>query len=180
MKNHLFLSLVAFQVFGCSILKSEDQSPTFHKREYVGAEFRTDGYYYNQFHSDSSGKQVERLEIVFYNRNGITFYGGSPTLSEVEEYEIKYRDGTFYSKWKNYRLYWSIFKVQNDTIVDEGWVNPNGTHLTVREICMVLNDTTLIRVSSEVVYTGEKQYLDDTLRFKKFDFKPDSVPLFSI
>lgn len=172
-----FSGIAFLSVFlaNCGALMEPDEEFTFARMDQVNPPFKLNGYYYTRFPSTEQGAQVERESIHFFFRNGIHFYCGSPTLAEVASTEEEIRTGVFYRQSNHNKSLWGIWKMADSKIVDEGWVNPNGTHLVIRDSFRVADESTLVLFSTERIDGSKSRAWNETYRFRSFSPKPEST-----
>jgi len=134
---------------------------TISRSDYLGNEFRIDGYYYSKFMLE----EKEYIAIYFFYENGVELHWKTSVLTDFKQLEVDIQNSTQNSELSEPKDKWAAFHVNNNRITLETWAhtlaNKKGTYLFEYEI---LNDTTLYS-------TGLKTYF----HFKRFDFKPDST-----
>ncbi len=168
-----------FFLIGCGILTPGDEDFSFERTPYTGNEFRLDGYYYQVWSKGTNDRNETDLNIFFFYRNGVVLKGGSCILSELPKKEEEFKNGAYYALVRNSKLYWSIFRVDSaNYIIRERWVNPNWRYEVYRYKYEILNDTTIRLFTSEKKDGSGYLLENDTLYFKAFSPKPDSVVSF--
>jgi len=160
MKSNIILILIALVLYSC-VRSIPDEELTMARTPYTGKEIRLDGYF-----TGVSPGQDKYYDYIFFYSNGVAFSFGN--LRDI--------DLNLYLKGNAGKTYWSIFRVENNTIHVQGWINLGSgffgvSQLTVEDkYYIILNDTTLYYDASNGYKT--KYY------FKKFSSKPDSTNVF--
>jgi hypothetical protein len=127
------------------------------RRDYTGNEFRTDGFYYQKFTSDS-------YNVIFFYKNGLTLSGGvfGQNLEELNEKIL-------ISNWEQLEevpIGLGVFKIEGDIIDYEFWANhDSGCYIPVVYSGEVLND--------ENLSFDHEDY--NNMFFEQSSFKPDST-----
>lgn len=167
----VLLVLLIF-TFSCKDL-FEDEAFTLTREDYTGCQIRTDGYYYGYYKQDSG-----LISITIFYRNGVVIDGIGGYYSLLE-FEKMFLDGTFYSRNKDYKDTWGIFKVTNNVVMIERVIAGGGLRRNAFiDYGEILNDTTIHIYQNKSSYVSAISVKDDTLYFKQFSPKPDSTNVF--
>lgn len=174
MTSKLLLStfLVGFFSFSSSCEKvGKDDKLTLDKQDYTGNQLRIDGYYYEKF----EGKYYS---LYFFYEDGTVLYGdGGFTEKEFIEHEKQFTNEVWLNGVKNYKAYWGVFNINNDSIAFERWYpSSGGPFPAYLRTGKILNDTTFVITKSVRSKNGkEEQQLNEVYHFKEFSPKPDST-----
>jgi len=148
-----------------------DDTLTLTKHRYTGNQLRLDGYYYEEF----EGKYYS---IYFIYEDGTLMYGdGGFTKEEFIEHEKQFTNDVWINDVKNYKAYWGVFNIYNDSIAFERWhPSSGGPFSAYLRTGKILNDTTFVITKSVCSKNGkEGQQLNEVYHFKSFSPKPDST-----
>ncbi len=161
MKNAILLIIgMCITFFPSCCDKDGRDSFSFERRDYLGFGLKTNGYFYN--------KQNNVTRFIVINRNGVVFggYGLEGGFLELEGHLRSNRLNESYNLVYN----WGVFEVISREIVYEKWVSSSGCdpYPVYTYTGEILNDTT-------IVFDND---LYDTMRFRQFSPKPDSVTRF--
>jgi hypothetical protein len=150
-----------------------DGKLSMQRKDYIGKELRTDGYY---FREDSTSS---RLIIYFLFNNGILLYGGTPKISEIEQREHEFANGEWHHSKINDKASWGIFYIEGKSIKIEKWEPSTGIGLPIyiRE-GSILNDTTFHITFGYSSDGSNKREMNEIYHFKQFDNKPDSTNVY--
>ena len=163
------LCFVLIFEIGCGKLKDDELS--IQRRNYIGNELRTDGYfyYYNQQH------YVERIVVYLLYRNGIIRTCGSPVSFQDFENKID-----VYSNGSSTKNEWGVFVVENDNIKYEKWYGARflESYITYIYAGKILNDTTFHITESYYSGTKETKQINEVWHFKQSANKPDSTNVY--
>ncbi|MDR2586191.1 MAG: hypothetical protein LBC84_08250 [Prevotellaceae bacterium] len=142
-----------------------DEKLTLQRRDYVGNELRTDGYYYSHWASYNSLFD-NNTAIMFFYRNGVVLnalsYDGI-NLERIENEMVLY-----YDIIQKYKSGWGVFIIDKDIIMCEQWSTSAGGGLPVYR----RNG----RIENETTFTFNN--IHETWHFKQFSPKPDSTNSF--
>jgi hypothetical protein len=146
---------------------------TITKSPFLEDNLKTNGYYYNFWHVDSSSM----VEINFLYKDGVLLHCGNNDSSDTYHREVEYQNGTFYKRIKDNKLYWGVYKVEEDSIFIERWYpfRPFGAY---RQSGVILNDSTYHLTRIIRVDGTEESQIDEVFHFKHFSPKPDSTNSF--
>jgi hypothetical protein len=124
----------------------------------ISTSLRMDGYYYGLPQYDNFYDTV--YSVIFLFHNGVflqsSFSGG---LEKINEFEDRINNGL---AERHIKSYWGIYKIQNDSILVQGWVPSMSCFKSYSSYYLMLDDSTLF-------------YRSDTMLFKQFFPKPDST-----
>jgi hypothetical protein len=153
----------------CSKLVS-DEKLTIPRKDYLGTELRTDGYYY-EINNDLTS-------IYFLYRNGIILYAYSyrnKTLEEIESEIIsQIKEGQ-----KIHKSRFGVFIVEGNTITIEQWAASTGFSLpVVRSYGTIQNDSTFLVTKTYSSETQKERSANLLYHFRQFNNKPDSTNVF--
>jgi hypothetical protein len=163
----LFLSVVYF--FGCKE-ETDNSGFTLSKVTNTSNRLRLDGYYYLK--TDSS-----LIAFVFYG-DGVVV-DGMLSWESLPAIEKDIQDGTFHDRIADKLNWWGRYVVtDNHVSMEFPHRNDNGVIYTHVRNGLSLNDTTL--VFTKIVNNQYKieNAIADTLHFKAFHVKPDSICTF--
>ena len=144
---------------------------TINKQVYLGHQLKINGYYYQK----AEGKYYS---IYFFYEDGTLLYGdGGFTQKEFIEHEKEFNNNVWLNGVKNYKAYWGLFNIENDSIAFERWYpSSGGPFPAYLRSGKILNDTTFVITKSIRSKNGkEAQQLNETYHFKEFSPKPDST-----
>ena len=159
--NFLVLIFLSTLLQGCSVLLGGGYDELRLKRkDYLGNNLKTAGYYYGFSNSPPS-----TAAIIFLFNNGIFLYHSSIDANTVEDldnyFKTRYRPTS-----PDFREAWGVFQVENDQIKIERWLDGPGKLPTGLSQGKILNDSTLYLIN----------ILDShTWRFRNLNPKPDST-----
>lgn len=166
--KHLHILLLLSLISQCKKGESNDEF-SFGRKEYIGSELRTDGYYYFYY------PQGNYYNIYFLYTNGISLYGEAVNAAELNEYETAYKNGVFFQRAKNDLSYWGIFEVESNKFKMETKGN-DGNGIKVRITSgYILNDTSFQLTKSMRVNGENARTINELYQFKSFRPKPDST-----
>ena len=144
-----------------------DENLTMKRKDYVGNELKTDGYYSYYF---SEGKSYG----TFFYKNGVVLDVPGKDGNYSEE---RFLDEELIKHVKQHKSYWSIFEINNDTIIIQGWGYSDGGGLpVVTRYGKVLNDTTFVINKSEC--RGKITEINEVYYYRQFSPKPDSTNVY--
>ena len=146
---------------GCGLISPHVDEFTFEREVYLGDDIRLDGYFVHQ------GNVTESMQIIFFNRNGITLHFGHAKSIEELEFSIRNNKYPF-----NSRGLWGIYKVEESLITHETWKAGSGFHRAGFKYAIVSD--TVIAVS-EIYGQEYGKKVGDVYHFRQFSPKPDSV-----
>ena len=160
---------------GCSIFEN-DENLSMQRRDYIGNELRTDGYYYYyQWHNYLNKEQIV---VVSLYRNGIirACGGGYDSFQDFESRIAIINTATSNPN----KSPWGIFIVEGNVIKYEKWygaraLEPYRTRIYAGKI---LNDTTFQITEAYRPNNSERQVYDWIFHFKQFSPKPDSTTVY--
>jgi len=139
------------------------------RQEYLGKEFKIDGYYFNKtsYYYEGEKKDTAITTIVFY-QNGFFSSSGFRTneLREVESSLIAQRGPAALLGGSGY------YQVSGDSISIEFWTNASHFPIPTATVSgRILNDTTL---KSKIL----GHHINDIWHFRRLSPKPDSTTIF--
>ena len=155
------LILLSIFIFGFGCNKFKDEELSIQRKDFLGNELRTDGYYYSYYENNSSPSE-ESIITFFLYRNGVILSSGGykKTNSDVLEKEMLER----YELLQNKKTGWGVFIVKDNKIEYEQWSTSSGGGLPIfKSSYDIENDTTLISPCGNIYH------------FKQFSPKPDSI-----
>lgn len=172
MANRIIFIIIALALIttGCKDLVNDD-SFSLKKESYNGNEIRTNGYYciYN------SRFKVNAITIFY--RNGIVHNQFSASSLSIFEEEL--RNGTYNDQNNNFKQCWGLFSIKVDEIKIENIIGMGGlSSIAYIDYGKILNDTTIHFYKHKESYSNYSEVMDDTLHFKQFTPKPDSINVF--
>ena len=167
MKTIILITLIcACMVFiTCCKTLFPDEKLTIKKRDYIGSELRTDGYYYCYFN------QTDITAILFLYRNGVALVSSGYLSCSLDSIERRIINENF-----NRKSDWGVFVVDGNIIQWERWIGslrPNAR--LSRKTGKIISDTT---IHFTKIYSSEYETtcsIDEFWHFKQFDNKPDST-----
>ena len=144
-----------------------DEKLTLQRKNYLGNELRIDGYYTYYF---SEGKSYG----TFFYKNGIVL---NITGKDGDYSEKRFLDEELIDHVKGTKSLWSIFDINDDNIIIQGWGSSEGGGLPViTRYGKILDDTTFIITESEV--NGRIREISEIYSFHEFSPKPDSTNVY--
>jgi hypothetical protein len=164
----LSLMWVVFVFMSCEFLRGKDDELSIQKKPYDGNELRLDGYYYDNYIDDY-------IQIYFFYRNGVILDGGNKRVSELNEREEEFKNGTFYSNVSSFKLMWGVFNIDGDSIEFEHWYPTEGPFPAYIRSGKILNDTTFHITGCRRSDGSERSDKDEMYHFKHLVPKPDST-----
>ena len=175
MKTIGFIILFFILLFSSCDKLFPDEKLTLQRRDYLGNELRTDGYYY-YFNSQNSLNKEYIVVHVLYRNGIIRLCGSSESFQDFENKIDIYNT----SNVKSYKEFWGVFIIEDDKITCERWrfARIGERRPTHTYIGKILNDTTIN--ITESYYSNEKKRntADQLWHFKQFSPKPDSTNSF--
>lgn len=162
----IFKSIIALCIT-ILFLSCKDEDLLLPKTPYTENELRINGYYYNYPESN-------KTKICFFYKNGIMLnfisYFSTTNLSIIDD-EIS----EMYEKWKNEKMIWQIFLIQENKIQWSGWSTSVGGGLpTFRCVGNILNDSTFC-ITKSINSDGAEFDKNEIYHFRQFAPKPDST-----
>ncbi len=175
----LLVILICIIFYSCEslieTLFGKNEELTFIKTDYLGDQLRFDGYYYCKH----EGKEITRLQILFFYQDGVLLYGGFPLSDELSDRENEFKNGQYYKYAKKHQSDWGLFTIDSTTIQYE--MLHGGPFRAMIDSGKIINDTTFVilkRKSSYGTYGIKEKALQDTFRLKPFSPKPDSTNIY--
>ena len=147
-------------------MMSPDDKLTLQRKDYLGNELRTDGYYY-RFRENGS------TTVYFLYKNGIIKSASSYSshdLDMVEKEMVKW-----YREIRKTKTGWGVFLISDNKIEHETWDNPVGRIVVRKTIGHIVNDKTFRITEFSHPYNNQTYYVDEVWHFKQFSPKPDST-----
>ncbi len=139
------------------------------RQEYLGKEFRVDGYYYNKStHYQGVSKNDTATTVLIFYRNGFFSSSGFRinVLEEVESQLVLRGKPIAFLEGSGY------YKVLKDSIKIEFWTNASHFPVPTATVpAKILNDSTL---KSSILGHHD----NDIWHFRSFSPKPDSTTIF--
>jgi hypothetical protein len=159
---------------GCGKWPKDDEL-TLTRKPFLGDELCTDGYYYYRWKNDTS-----TFNILFLYKNGVVLaLPNSLSTNELPEWEESFRNGEFYERYKNDKMFWGVFSIENSSIIYEKWGINEGGGMPVGQFSgPILSDTSFHIISFLEPKTGKTHGIDRIYYFKPFSPKPDSTNMF--
>ena len=159
----------------CKKEEKTDDVLSIKKVPYTSFELRTDGYYYQNFGSNTIH------DISFFYNDGVILNigGGEQTFTEAEEYiKSQFINNQSY---KNSKIGWGVFIIKSNKIFFERWYPSQKPYKAYVREGLILNDTTFIITEFYRIHGGQKTGVEsrnETYYFKQFSPKPDSINTF--
>ena len=146
-----------------------DDDLTLPKQNFIGNQLKIEGYYYSM--TDNNNYQ-----IFFFYRNGTVLDAGIVTSQNLNDAELTFANGVFYSSAINYKHDWGRFIISGTVIKREYWIPNTGPLEAHTSEGIILNDSTFKMIKSYRSCKPKKIKEFETLyHFKKFSPKPDST-----
>jgi hypothetical protein len=166
------VTLIKFICLGCFFWScSKTESLQLQKLPYFGNEIKIDGYYHN------FKPTKHQYDIFFLFRNGV--YRGTGGIFG-EDQIINTFDSMLVTSYLNCKIApycWGVFQVKNDSIFINYWTwSTSLTYPQKIATGKIVNDTTLYIMNLTQVRGNTSA--SDTFKFRKFQFRPDSISKF--
>lgn len=152
----------------------KDMNLSSERRDYIGTELRTGGYFYSKHSSAGSAR------LWYLYNNGVYLDCSSVDMKDAENGTIAAH--IIDSPPTDTKRAWGIFRVSGMKIDIEGWQPTLGCHKTMSQKGEIINDSTFIITRTEYMRRNGKVDRVDTsntvYHFHAADRKPDSTTNF--
>jgi len=167
----LILVGVFIMFFSCCNTLAPDENLTLQRTDYIGNELRIDGYYVHYF---AKGK----TDADFFFENGTVFRVRGRRIDGISDYsEKRFLDANFIRLNRDTKTNWSVFEINGDDIVIQGWTHSSGGGIPIAtRRGKILNDTTFVITSIHI--HRQTREINEVYHFRKFSPKPDSTNSF--
>ena len=167
-KPLIFFILILSSCFSCE----EDELFKNPREDYLGDNFRIDGFYYDYF-------QGEIQNILFFYGNGVYFLvaGDGKARTKPEEATTLFTEDRI--EWlKKSKYHWGIFIIKGNDILLETWHPTGGTNYVQTKWGQIQNDTAFIITKSNYRPENETSNTIYNYYFYQFSPNPDSTNTF--
>jgi hypothetical protein len=166
------LIVISFQ--SCELFISQvckDEEFNFQRTENKTNKLMLSGYYYENIKIENANGSI--VKTIFINENGTLSEGESLLFEDAKNGKYPVTNSSFSDNCKSC---WGIYKIINNNIEIQRWT-PSLSCVKVATINgIILNDTTFVNIRFK--QEDKELILNDTLRFKQFKPKPDSIVSF--
>ena len=163
------LLLFFFILFSCCY---EDELFENTREDYLGDNFRTDGFYYDYF-------QGKIQTILFFYRNGVYFLVAGDGKARTKPEEVKTLFAEDRIEWlKKSKYNWGIFNIKGNDIILETWHPTEHINYVHTKWGEILSDTTFNITKSH--YRPENRISNTIYNYYFYPYspKPDSTNTF--
>jgi len=159
-KNIKFAIIILIITVFSSCLSMKIEQLTMQRMDNTTTKLKLNGYYFDNF-----GDNDEKVDIIFFYKNGVLLDGMNSSLSDLEATEADFKSGIYADLSANNVTSWGVYKINKNTITTEQWFAGNRCCKTLIRSGTILNDTTF-------------QFNNEVFKFKAFSPKPDSTNVF--
>lgn len=167
----IFIFFVSFTSCEKIMCREDDDELFFTRKEYIGNEARTDGYYHR------IGYNGVINDVYFLFRNGVimSLSGAEDNIKEMDKYILDRINNREYD-WPKFT--YGVFLISDNKITVERWQPSKCPYKTAVMAGNIINDTTFVINEIYRMQDGAKtdiRELDRTYHFRQFSPKPDST-----